>query len=351
MQMHNAQCTMHNAQSMHSTHDARCRPDHDTAPAEAAAVITDSGVISSRWNVAARRPPRRTTTWSERPISSGRSDDTTTIASPSWRDDRSPHRFPRALPRPRPVSARRAAARVDRSAAIDRAEPSAGCRLRGPPHGCRGAGGLMRSSRTVRAATSCSRAGEVMRPREIARRAASTRFSVMDCAGNSPSRARSSPRSARPCVIASAGLRIVTGAPATMTVPERRPGAAPKSVINNSVRPAPIRPPIPSTSPARTLKLTSSSSSRWASGVDRTSPWPDGRACGSSTVRCLTSSTTAPGAGRGGGNSVSTVRPTIHETTRASSSDAVSALPTVLPSRSTVMRSAMRNTSPRRCDT
>ena len=39
-------------------------------------------MIASRSNVAARRPPRRTTTRSESPISSGRSDDTTTIASP-----------------------------------------------------------------------------------------------------------------------------------------------------------------------------------------------------------------------------------------------------------------------------
>ena len=114
-----------------------------------------------------------------------------------------------------------------------------------------------------------------------------------------------------------------------MTVPAvgRR---LPKISCASSVRPAPIRPPKPTTSPARISNDTSS----WIA-LDT----------------CSTVSTGAPGALRLREYIASSWRPTIMRTSSFSSVSPASFTPTSRPSRSTATRSAMRKISFIRCET
>ena len=101
------------------------------------------------------------------------------------------------------------------------------------------------------------------------------------------------------------------------------------------MRPAPINPAMPSISPARTSKPTSLRTSR--PGFS-----------GSSTDQPVTASIGLPAVVSGRGYRFFTSRPTISEITRSWVACLAGWVAIERPSRSTVMRSAIWNTSSRR---
>ena len=124
-----------------------------------------------------------------------------------------------------------------------------------------------------------------------------------------------------PAATASTGWRIFTSLPWTWTSPDSS-GSAPKMARMTSVRPAPIRPANPRISPLRTEKLTSRTSlPRWRFLTAISTSWPE-----VSGMRFSLDSRR---------------RPTIIAITSAIGVSA-GTVPTVQPSRITVMRSEMR---------
>ncbi len=113
-------------------------------------------------------------------------------------------------------------------------------------------------------------------------------------------------------------------------------GRIPMTVSTSSVCPLPSTPAMPSTSPACTVRDTSSSAARPESSPVRRSPVTR------STGRSVT--VDAPVVGLGSSEptiiSASSVVPTV----------AASTVPTVVPRRSTVTRSAIRRTSSSLCE-
>ena len=102
----------------------------------------------------------------------------------------------------------------------------------------------------------------------------------------------------------------------------------------SSVRPAPIRPAMPTISPRRTVRLASSTTARWWS-------------CGCMTVQSRTSSSTSPICGVWSGNRCSRSRPTMPRMIRSSSTPPArtSRVSIVRPSRRIVIASAIRSIS------
>ncbi len=105
------------------------------------------------------------------------------------------------------------------------------------------------------------------------------------------------------------------------------PRHAPKIDIKSSLRPAPIKPAMPRTSPLRTENETSSTS--FLSG-----------ASGSEALTFLTSKTVSPKSCVVSGKISPTSRPTIRAITLSFVKSSALFVPTVFPSRKTVMRSS-----------
>ncbi len=106
------------------------------------------------------------------------------------------------------------------------------------------------------------------------------------------------------------------------------------------MRPDPIAPATPTTSPSCTVSDTPASASRSPS-----------RAPGRPTRRSSTSSAGLPWAGAAGAAPGSVARPTMREITSPGVVSAVAREPAVRPSRSTVIRSQIEKTSSMRWET
>ena len=145
----------------------------------------------------------------------------------------------------------------------------------------------------------------------------------------SPSPLRSSVSIARPLRTASAGVAKRTSLPSSRTDPASA-GRAPKIALATSVRPLPTRPNMPTISPARTAKLTSSKLPRRPSRS--------------------TSSTTRPGSPPRSGKIADSGRPTMARMIRSWSSSATGAASTLAPSLSTTISSAISKISSSRCE-
>ena len=151
--------------------------------------------------------------------------------------------------------------------------------------------GVLIDSLSTWAPDSRRRAASSSRPPRANRESVgSVRFSSTEASGRSPSRFRSSPTSASPEAIASAGERKGDRLlrPGRNNRPETAPLARPKSEVSRAVRPDPIRPAMPNTSPSRASSETPSKAKR-------------PRLPGSSTRQSSTPSAAFPGAlsGRG----------------------------------------------------
>ena len=148
----------------------------------------------------------------------------------------------------------------------------------------------------------------------------------------SPSRLRSSVTRAMPARVASAGCRKATGFPSSLIVPVGECGLVPNRHSSSSVRPAPISPAMPSTSPRRNSNEMSSSRHSRA--------WPGQGRCNLSTAR-----TTSPGVRPSARSSSSISRPTMACVMPFGSVSSRSNVPTCRPSRRTVILSLRRKTS------
>ena len=133
-----------------------------------------------------------------------------------------------------------------------------------------------------------------------------------------------------PLAIASAGEPMRTRLPRTLISP-RSAGVSPKIVRASSERPAPTSPDSPTISPARTLRSTSLT-------PDAVQP----------TSR--SSSTVSPSGTVRLGNTAASSRPTISWMSCSRLTSAISRVAIVLPSRSTVTRSAITGSSSSRCE-
>ncbi len=153
------------------------------------------------------------------------------------------------------------------------------------------------------------------------------RFSSTDASSTRPWPLRSSGMSPMPALMAALTSYLAIGAPETFTVPLSY-GSAPKTARTTSVRPAPTRPAMPTTSPACTSKPTS-----WKTP---------------SRVRPSTVSNAGPLSGRSRGYCCSIERPTMSRTSSSSGVEA-GTCPTLLPSRMTVTRSPRAAISSRWC--
>ena len=145
---------------------------------------------------------------------------------------------------------------------------------------------------------------------------------------------RSSGRSATPRAIAARGEPSVTGSPPIRISPATGPRAHPKSVERSAVRPDPIAPATPTTSPSRTVSDTPASASRSPSSAP-----------GRPTRRSRTSSAGSRGrcgAAAAGGGLTPAACPTMRAITSPGVVSAVTRVPAVRPSRSTVIRSQNR---------
>lgn len=160
----------------------------------------------------------------------------------------------------------------------------------------------------------------------------SMRFSAMENSPTRPSSLRSSGTKPTPASRMRRTEFLVMSSPSSRMVPCTR-GCSPTSASVSSVWPLPWTPATASTSPRRTLKLTS-----------LTTSWP----IGSTTLRCSTVSASSPSFGSSLWTVSSTARPTMREA--SSALEAVGAAsPTTLPRRMTVMRSATSRTSRSLC--
>ena len=144
-----------------------------------------------------------------------------------------------------------------------------------------------------------------------------------------PCSLRSSVTKPMPAAMASPGPRGLTRRPSTRISPAPR-RSAPNRHRAISVRPDPTRPANATTSPAWTVKLMS-----------RRTPRRD---------RPRTSSTGRPGARATLGNDSSISRPTIRRRTSSRLISPMGPVPTERPSRRTVTRWAIWNTSSIRCE-
>ncbi len=187
---------------------------------------------------------------------------------------------------------------------------------------------LMRK-RSMNVATSLSWAAVDTRPaRESCGSAARTMFSRTERFGMMPSTLRSSDSSATPAFNAAAVLPRRTGRPATVTVPLSR-GSAPATAFAVSLRPAPSRPPSPTTSPGRTSKETSWIACRLLRPATSRTGWSLRRVWSpNSVVPCRRTSDMS--------------RPSMRDTSSSRDNDASSPLWTTLPSRITVTVLQMR---------
>ena len=133
-----------------------------------------------------------------------------------------------------------------------------------------------------------------------------------------------------PWAIASAGEPRRTGRPRSRISPVSA-GVRPNSVRASSVRPAPTSPARPTISPARTARLT---------------PWTPPAA----QPRSRSSSTTSPGVTAFLGNTADSSRPTMSWISSVRLTSDIARVPMVWPSRSTVTRSAISDSSSSRCE-
>ena len=172
---------------------------------------------------------------------------------------------------------------------------------------------------------------------EICFNPASVELSKIVCSKIKPNRFLSSVTKPMPFFIASKGEFIFACSPSTKISHEFLPCHAPKIVIKSSLRPAPINPAMPRTSPFLTEKETSSTSFLFGLSASK-------------AVRFLTSKTVSPNSCKASGKISPTSRPTIKEITLFLSNVEAFSVPTVFPSRKTVIRSLIINTSSSLCE-
>ncbi len=119
---------------------------------------------------------------------------------------------------------------------------------------------LTRSDSIMLLVAILSRARCVINAPEICFNPASVELSKIVCSKIKPNRLRSSVTKPMPWLIASDGESMLVLFPSTKISPEELPRHAPKIAIKSSLRPAPIKPEMPRTSPLWTENETLSTS-------------------------------------------------------------------------------------------
>ncbi|MCY1541372.1 hypothetical protein D9M68_770570 [compost metagenome] len=148
-------------------------------------------------------------------------------------------------------------------------------------------------------------------------------FSRTDSSATMPSVLRSSGHSARPSRIASAGFEKLTERPSIFSTP-RSGDSRPNSRRASSVRPAPSRPAMPTTSPARTRRSVACNCPAWPNPSD---------------CRSAGAASSNAGSAAGRADCAANSRPSIAAISACGPRSAAFHSPTQLPLRSTVMRS------------